>query len=166
MSHHDVRMPMRIGPYRVRTATAFPGCNVQTDRRLCGPFLTETLCSAWLYEDIRMFIGKQKQQCDSKGLKPYFRLNNQGRIAEEVKLKLRTQYQKSARSRNSRQGCGFNPWSGHVQESTSECINKWNDISMFLLSPFPSLSKVNRSKRTHGQRQWEGGLHVGWENGR
>ena len=26
-----------------------------------------------------------------------------------------------------RQCCGFNPWSGRVQESTSECISKWNN---------------------------------------
>ena len=30
----------------------------------------------------------------------------------------------------------FDPWSGHIQDSTNECINKWNNKSMFLsLSP-------------------------------
>ena len=41
-----------------------------------------------------------------------------------------------------RQGCVFHPWSGHMQESTNECINKWNSRSMSLsLSPFFSFSK-------------------------
>ena len=31
-----------------------------------------------------------------------------------------------------RQGCGFDPQSGHIQESTNECISKWNNKSMFL----------------------------------
>ena len=30
------------------------------------------------------------------------------------------------------QGCEFIPRSGHIQESTNECINKWNNKSMFL----------------------------------
>ena len=25
------------------------------------------------------------------------------------------------------QGWGFNPWLGHIQESTNECMNKWNN---------------------------------------
>ena len=37
-------------------------------------------------------------------------------------------------------GGRFDSQSGHMQESTHECINKWNDKSMFL-SPFLSLSK-------------------------
>ena len=32
------------------------------------------------------------------------------------------------------QGCGFDPRSGHMQESTNECINKWNNI-LISLSP-------------------------------
>ena len=31
-----------------------------------------------------------------------------------------------------RQGCGFDPWSGHIQEATNEYINKWNNKSMSL----------------------------------
>ena len=30
------------------------------------------------------------------------------------------------------QGGRFNPWSGHMQEATHECINKWYNKSMFL----------------------------------
>ena len=30
------------------------------------------------------------------------------------------------------QGCRFDPQSGYIQESTNECINKWNDKPMFL----------------------------------
>ena len=33
------------------------------------------------------------------------------------------------------QGCGFDPQSGHMQASTNECINKWNNKSMFLCLP-------------------------------
>ena len=29
------------------------------------------------------------------------------------------------------QGCGFDPWSRHIQGATSECMNKWNNNSMF-----------------------------------
>ena len=40
-----------------------------------------------------------------------------------------------------RQGCGFDPWSGHIQESTNECVYEWNNKSMSLsLSPSPPLS--------------------------
>lgn len=35
-------------------------------------------------------------------------------------------------------GGGFAPWSGHTQESTSECISKWNNSSVSL-SPNPKL---------------------------
>ena len=31
-----------------------------------------------------------------------------------------------------RQGCVFDPWSGHVQESVNECINKWINKSLSL----------------------------------
>lgn len=31
-----------------------------------------------------------------------------------------------------RQGRGFSPWLGHVQESTSKCMDEWNNKSMFL----------------------------------
>ena len=24
-------------------------------------------------------------------------------------------------------GCGFDPWSGHIQEATNECISNWNN---------------------------------------
>ena len=30
------------------------------------------------------------------------------------------------------QGCRFDLWSGHVQESTNECIHKWNNKLMCL----------------------------------
>ena len=43
------------------------------------------------------------------------------------------------------QGCGFDPQSGHVQESTNECINKWNSISVVhSLSPFLFLRSINK----------------------
>ena len=48
------------------------------------------------------------------------------------------------------QGRGFRPWSGHVQESTSECRNKWNSKSLFLsLFSFLSLSlkSMDRKKK-------------------
>ena len=38
--------------------------------------------------------------------------------------------------------------SQHMQESTSECINKWNNKSMFLsLSPSLSVSKITSKKK-------------------
>ena len=37
---------------------------------------------------------------------------------------------------------GFDPWSGHIQETTNEYINKWDNKSMFL-----SLCKIIK-KRT------------------
>ena len=49
------------------------------------------------------------------------------------------------------QGCGFDHRSGHIQKSTSECINKWNNKSMFLslsLPPFLSLQKKKKSIKT------------------
>ena len=36
-----------------------------------------------------------------------------------------------------RQGCRFDPQSGHMQESTNECIDKWNNKSMPLPPHFP-----------------------------
>ena len=37
------------------------------------------------------------------------------------------------------QSCRFNPWSGHLEESTNECISKWNNtlifLTLFLSSP-------------------------------
>ena len=39
------------------------------------------------------------------------------------------------------QGCGFNPLSGHIYESTNECIDGWINKSMFLSF---SLSKINK----------------------
>ena len=36
------------------------------------------------------------------------------------------------------QGCGFNPPSGHTQESTNECISKRNTNSCFSPLPLPS----------------------------
>ena len=35
------------------------------------------------------------------------------------------------------QGCRFYPWSRHIRESTDECINKWNNKSMFLFLSLP-----------------------------
>ena len=45
---------------------------------------------------------------------------------------------------------GLLPGLGHVQEATSECINGWNNKSMFLslsffLFPFLSLSQINNT---------------------
>ena len=42
------------------------------------------------------------------------------------------------------QGCGFNPQSGHIRESTNECINKWNNklISASLSSQFFKKEKI------------------------
>ena len=46
------------------------------------------------------------------------------------------------------QGCGFDPWSEHVEESTDECINKWNNkplsLSHFLSPPALSLKSINK----------------------
>ena len=44
-----------------------------------------------------------------------------------------------------RQGCGFDPQSGCIQESTSDCIDQWNNEWIFL-SPFLSLSKIKKKK--------------------
>ena len=33
------------------------------------------------------------------------------------------------------QGCGFYPWSGHIQESTNECLSKRTTNQCFSLSP-------------------------------
>ena len=35
------------------------------------------------------------------------------------------------------QGCGFDSQSGHIKESTNECINKWNNKKL-------SLSQINK----------------------
>ena len=42
------------------------------------------------------------------------------------------------------QSCGFDPWSGHIQESTNEFINKWNNESGSL-SLSLSLSQINQN---------------------
>ena len=49
------------------------------------------------------------------------------------------------------QGCGFDPWSGHIQKSANGYINKWNSKLMFLslslslfLSLFLSFSKTSK----------------------
>ena len=40
------------------------------------------------------------------------------------------------------QGCGFDPWSRYIEDSTNECINKWNNKSMFFsLSKKKSINK-------------------------
>ena len=41
------------------------------------------------------------------------------------------------------QGCGFGPCSGHIRDTTNECISDWNNESMFL-----SLSLLSLSKKT------------------
>ena len=55
-----------------------------------------------------------------------------------------------------RQGCGFDPPSGHIQETTNEHMGRWNNrlflsLSLFpppflLLSPLP-LSKISKLKK-------------------
>ena len=43
-------------------------------------------------------------------------------------------------------GCGFNPRSGHIQETTNECINKWkNKNQCFSLSVYTKL--INKCKK-------------------
>ena len=42
-----------------------------------------------------------------------------------------------------RQGCGFNPRSGHKRESTDECISKWNNKIDVSFPPLSSLSIYN-----------------------
>ena len=47
------------------------------------------------------------------------------------------------------QGCGFDPWSGHLKESINECINKWN-INLSLFPPlflYLSLKWIHFLKR-------------------
>ena len=48
------------------------------------------------------------------------------------------------------QGYGFDPQSGHIQELTNDCKNKWNNKSVFLFLPPLSLplSKIKRQKRS------------------
>ena len=41
-----------------------------------------------------------------------------------------------------RQGSGFHPWSGHIQESTNGCINKWNNKSIFFPFSLKSINKI------------------------
>ena len=43
------------------------------------------------------------------------------------------------------QSCGFYPQSGHIQESTNEHKNKWNNKSLFLFLNL-SLSQINLKK--------------------
>ena len=42
------------------------------------------------------------------------------------------------------QGCGFDPWSEHMQESTNESINKWNNKPLSL--SLKSINQKNLSK--------------------
>ena len=43
------------------------------------------------------------------------------------------------------QGCGFDPQSGHIQESMNERINKWDNKSMFLSLSLPlSVKSINK----------------------
>ena len=42
------------------------------------------------------------------------------------------------------QGYRFNLWSGHILESTNECINKWTDKLVLFLSLFLS-QKINKN---------------------
>ena len=44
------------------------------------------------------------------------------------------------------QSCGFDPQSGHIQETTSEGMNKWDNNRHFFLSPFPPRSKIKKKK--------------------
>ena len=40
-------------------------------------------------------------------------------------------------------GCEFEPWLGHVQKSTSECMDRWSDRLMFL--SFSQNQSINSS---------------------
>ena len=56
------------------------------------------------------------------------------------------------------QGCRFDPWSGHIQESVNECTNKWNNKAVSLSLPL-FLSKnrawlVWLSWFEHGPVKW------------
>lgn len=42
-----------------------------------------------------------------------------------------------------RQGCGFDPWSGHVQEAPSDCLRKEAHTPMSLSEINPSMQKLN-----------------------
>ena len=45
------------------------------------------------------------------------------------------------------QGCGFDPWSEHIQESTNECLNKQNNkLTSFFLS---QIDKNKKLKNEH-----------------
>ena len=48
------------------------------------------------------------------------------------------------------QGHGFDLWSGHIQEATTDCINKWNNKLMSLspLSPLPLSLSLKLKKNT------------------
>lgn len=39
------------------------------------------------------------------------------------------------------QVCGFDPWSGHIHESTNKCITKWNNKLIAFLSLSNQLKK-------------------------
>ena len=47
------------------------------------------------------------------------------------------------------QGCVFDPLSGHIQESTNECISKWNNKKKINVSLFPSLKKLIKKRRVN-----------------
>ena len=58
------------------------------------------------------------------------------------------------------QGCRLDPWSGPIQESTNECINKWNKKSVlcvcmcFSLSFPSSLSLKLKKKKLKAMARW------------
>lgn len=68
-----------------------------------------------------------------------------GQVAPRAPLELRP---------NARQGCGFDPWSGHMQASANECLDEWNSKSRFLSLTLPLSRKLinlfKKKKKTKG----------------
>ena len=66
------------------------------------------------------------------------------------------------------QGYRLNSRSGHIQESTNKCINKWNNKSVFLfLSLSLSISKINFKKKRCQGDSWMSGAQQkgqGWSH--
>ena len=56
------------------------------------------------------------------------------------------------------QGCGFDPWSGHTQESINECMNKWNKELVFL--SLKSINKIKNKKERIRPQPWPGQAQV------
>ena len=45
------------------------------------------------------------------------------------------------------QGCVFDPLSGHIQESTNECISKWNNKKNQCFA-LPLSKKINKEEKS------------------